>query len=71
MKDNYVRGFKEALEWVLHTANAVKTLQELLQKVNAKYIVIMDHHITNINEEFPSKDVEQLISEKPKEEKKD
>lgn len=52
MKDDYVRGFKEALEWALYMANGTKTLEELILKMAAKYEVMMLHHILNIDEEF-------------------
>jgi hypothetical protein len=52
MKDNYIRGFKEALEWALYVANEGKTLDELVSKMAAKYEVMMLHHILNIDEEF-------------------
>lgn len=52
MKDDYVRGFKEALEWALYMANAGETLEELVSKMADKYQVLMLHHILNIDEEF-------------------
>lgn len=52
MKDDYVRGFKEALEWALYMANAGETLEELVSKLADKYEVMMLHHILNIDEEF-------------------
>jgi hypothetical protein len=62
MKGNYVRGFKEALEWALYMANETKTLEELVLKMAAKYEVMMLHHILNIDEEFHvSKETESAI----------
>jgi len=52
MKDDYVRGFKEALEWALYYANDAKTVEELVSKMAAKHEVMMLHHILNIDEEF-------------------
>jgi capsid protein len=52
MKGDYVRGFKEALEWVMYVANGANTLDDLIQKIDAKYQAVLEQHILNINEEF-------------------
>lgn len=52
MKENYVRGFKDALEWVMHTVNSMKTLEDLIKKINDIHNRIDEHHIANIEEQF-------------------
>jgi hypothetical protein len=52
LKGDYIRGFKEALEWILHAANGAKTLEDLVQKVNARYQVVLERHILNLEDEF-------------------
>jgi len=53
---DYIRGFKDALEWVLNKANAKETKEELVEAIAKLFQEVQTHHLKNIDELFPLKD---------------
>jgi hypothetical protein len=50
MNEQYIRGFKEALEWVLHKANSKGTVQDLVKEVTDKLVCVNEKHMANIEQ---------------------
>jgi len=49
MNENYIRGFKEALEWVLHKEHSCRNIEELTLEINRKYAEILEKHMANLD----------------------
>jgi hypothetical protein len=50
---DYVRGFKDALEWILAQANK-GTVKELIDKASKLHTSVSIQHLANVQELFPS-----------------
>jgi len=50
MNEQYIRGFKEALEWVLHKSNSQQDFEELIKDVTQKLLDVNEKHMTNIEQ---------------------
>jgi hypothetical protein len=50
---DYVRGFKDALEWILAQANK-GTVKELVGKISELHASVSVQHQANVQELFPS-----------------
>jgi len=50
---DYIRGFKDALEWCLVHANK-GTMKELVDKITERHTSVSVQHLLNIGELFPS-----------------
>jgi hypothetical protein len=48
MSEQYIRGFKEALEWILHKANTQATVEDLVKIVARKLESVNEKHMANI-----------------------